>query len=276
MSGLEMFSNGEFELDIQPHPVDKFRIGGTEVAKFLGYRNASDLARSIPEGEKGYASVRTPGGDQRVLYLTLPGFLRAMGQRHASRVTNEEKRAQVIRFQDWVFGDVVPTVLTTGGYSVPQQRQSSEVVLPTARDLALMVIEAEDAKASLAAQVAVLEPAAALWNEVATAEGSVLVGDAAKMLQNAGIDTGPLKLFKQMEALGWVYRWSSPDDEAHSAWRAKQDQITCGRLVEVPTTFFNRKAEVRQVGDPQIRVTMKGVEKLHDLMGRKRLALPAK
>jgi len=268
MSGLEMFDFHGKEVRVVIGEDSLPRFVAADVASVLEYAGGARNAISrLPERMKGVAPVNTLGGQQKMIVLTEAGVNRLI-------IKAETEKAEEV--QDWLAEEVMPKILRTGSYSLPAQRQSSEVALPTARDLALMVIEAEDAKAALAAQVAVLEPAAAMWNEVATAEGSVLVGDAAKMLQNAGIDTGPVRLFKQMEALGWVYRWSSPDDEAHSAWRAKQDQIACGRLVEVPTTFFNRKAEARQVGDPQIRVTMKGVEKLHDLMGRKRLALPAK
>jgi anti-repressor protein len=273
VSGLEVFGNGEFEIEAEQHPVDGFRVHGANLARYLGFRDAQSMVRNVPAGEKGYTLVRTPSGDVEAIYVTEAGFYRILGQRQAPRVKDEAARQTVQRFQDWVYGVLIP------GWRqgrIPKQRQPETVALPTTRELALMVIEAEDAKAALEAQVAELQPAADAWNEVAAADGSVLVGDASKMLQNAGIDTGPVRLFKQMETLGWVYRWTSPDEEAHGPWKAKQDQIECGRLMEVPTTYVHPNTKVRTVGNPQIRVTMKGVEKLHDLMGRKRLALPAK
>jgi len=72
--------------------------------------------RSIPEPEKGSEIVRTPGGDQRVWYLTEPGFYRAVGQRQATRIKDPAARERVARFQGWVYGEVLPAIRRTGSY----------------------------------------------------------------------------------------------------------------------------------------------------------------
>lgn len=108
----------ETELTIAPHDVDGFRVPAPQLARALGFRQALDLTRAIPETEKGYELVRTPGGDQRMGYLTEAGFYRAIGQRQSARIADPQLRIHVERFQDWVYGTVLPQIRRTGGYAV--------------------------------------------------------------------------------------------------------------------------------------------------------------
>lgn len=122
MSEIQMFNNGEFELHITPIG-DSFQVAATGLARALGVRDANTLVRSIPDTEKGYGLVRTPGGEQTVWHLTEPGFYRAMGQRQAARIRHAAVREQVERFQTWVFHEVLPSIRRTGGYLLPQASQ---------------------------------------------------------------------------------------------------------------------------------------------------------
>lgn len=114
-----MFNNGEFELRVREEG-DSFIVEAPGLARALGSRDAQTLLRSIPNEEKGkgYAPVRTPGGDQEVWHVTEPGFYRAIGQRQSARIKNDSVRAQVVRFQNWVFRDVLPEIRRHGSYSV--------------------------------------------------------------------------------------------------------------------------------------------------------------
>lgn len=118
MVSVQVFENPEFHLRLSQDG-DSFRVDAPDLARALGFRDSYDLVRSIPEVEKGYELVRTPGGDQRVWHVTEPGFYRALGQRQAARIKNAEIRAQVIRFQDWVYGEVLPAIRRTGRYQTP-------------------------------------------------------------------------------------------------------------------------------------------------------------
>lgn len=123
MSNITPFSSDEFELSILPDG-DSFRVLAPGLAHALGMRDATRLLENIPGAEKGYTTACTPGGEQRVGYVTEAGFYRALGQRQAARVKAPEIRAQVERFQTWVYTEVLPTIRRTGAYattpSVPQ------------------------------------------------------------------------------------------------------------------------------------------------------------
>ncbi|MEU8151704.1 BRO family protein [Nonomuraea sp. NPDC048901] len=118
MSEIQLFENGEFELRI--HEVDdSFIVEAPGFARALGMRDAYRLVESLPDEEKGkgYTAACTPD-DQEIWHVTEPGFYRAIGQRQPARIKNEAIRAQVIRFQNWVYREVLPSLRRHGTYSI--------------------------------------------------------------------------------------------------------------------------------------------------------------
>lgn len=117
--------NDEFELHITPHGADGLRVQAPSLARALGFHAARDLLRSIPDDEKGWELSPTPGGDQRIGYVTEAGFYRALGQRQVARITDPGARDTVQRFQSWVYGDVLPKLRR--GEVVTAERPTSEL-----------------------------------------------------------------------------------------------------------------------------------------------------
>jgi prophage antirepressor-like protein len=173
---LAPFRSDEFELTITEHPVDGFRVVASGLARALGFRQALDLTRGLPDDEKGYELVRTPGGEQAAAYVTEAGFYRALGQRQPARITDPEVRAQVERFQSWVYGTVLPQIRRTGTYSATPELSGPEL-------LARAVLEAQTMLAAKDEQIAELAPKADLADAYLAADGGDrLIGQAAKLL----------------------------------------------------------------------------------------------
>lgn len=111
----QLFSNGEFEVAFIPHG-DSYRINAALVARQLGHREAYNLVRTLDADEKvlvkGSSGLRTPD-DQGVWFLTEPGFYKAVGQRNTNLIKDPKARDFAIRFQRWVFHEVVPTMVRT-------------------------------------------------------------------------------------------------------------------------------------------------------------------
>lgn len=124
--GVERFTNSEFNIELVPDG-DGFKAVASGVAQALGHADARDLIRNIPDNEKGSEIVPTPGGDQQVWVLKEPGFYRAIGQRQAARIKNPEIRAQVERFQSWVYGEVLPSLRKHGHYETSTAPQPLEI-----------------------------------------------------------------------------------------------------------------------------------------------------
>jgi prophage antirepressor-like protein len=127
---IERFHQGEFDIEVLPRD-GSFIVLAAGLARGLGYRDAHKLVASLPSEDKGYTLTGTPGGDQKVWYVTEPGFYRAIGQRQTSRIKDGYVRDQVDRFQRWVFNDVLPSLRKTGQYSAPVPGNLPEPVVLT-------------------------------------------------------------------------------------------------------------------------------------------------
>lgn len=176
MTKIAPFSNDEFRLEIAPHDVDGFRVAAPAVARQLGFREAFDLLRSIPDAEKGSEIVRTPGGDQRVSYLTEAGFYRALGQRQAARIGDDRIRAAVERFQSWVFGEVLPK-LRRGETPAPGFDPASLSRL----DILRLAMQAEEEKAVLEAALESAAPAIEHYDRYVSEDDVITVKDWAAL-----------------------------------------------------------------------------------------------
>lgn len=244
------FANDEFSLDMIPDG-DSFKVVAPALARTLGFREAYDLLRTIPDEERGSELVRTPGGSQRVLVLTEAGFYRALGQRQAARITDERQRAAVERFQTWVYHEVLPAIRKTGSYAPAPRELSRLELIELARESELARLAAEQ-------KVAELAPSAQAWDTLATADGDYDVARAAQILSNdPEITIGRDRLFTYMSKIGWVYRG------AGNRWCAYQTQIDAGRLMILPGSHYHPRTGELVLDVPQVRVTVKGVGELH-------------
>lgn len=162
-----------------------------------------------------------------------------------------------------------PEVAAAQAYFAVRTRQA-ETQAPvnpdqlTRRDLARMVIDAEDAREVAEMRARELEPAARAWTTMAACHGDMSVDHAAKVLsRDAAISTGRNRLFASMADAGWIYRAG----ERHQ-WHAYQTQIDNGRLAhKLSGPFLNHRTGELEVPAPTIRITMKGLSALHRILG---------
>lgn len=214
-----------------------------DVATFLGYRMASDMTRSLPAAQRGTHSMQTLGGPQKLSIINEPGLYSAIMR---------SRKVEAIPFQNWVTSDVLPTIRKTGQYQAPQGQTLEQRSLAVLQELMAKVDEQQ-------AQIEAAKPKVEAFEDFLSAEGSCSVGDAAKILQRAGVDTGPTRLFKKLDALEWTYRRAG---ERH----IKQTAIERGYLTTKAQSYYDHNEGVRKVTTPQVRVTTKGLTKLREIM----------
>lgn len=237
--------------DYQGHQVRTLTVNSEpwfvapDVAKVLGYSEASAMTRTLDDDEKGLQSVQTLGGEQAVTVISEAGLYSAILR---SRVEGAKA------FKRWVTHEVLPAIRKTGSYSAtPALPQDYATAL---RELAASV----EAKALAEAKVAELEPAASAWSVMVQATGDYSVDEAAKILcRDPRISTGRQRLFGVMADLGWIYRQGM-----RRRWHAYQTAVETGRVVEKATaSFLNARTGEMENPGPTIRVTTKGLEYLH-------------
>jgi prophage antirepressor-like protein len=233
------------------------RLVVSDLAKVLGYRSAADAARLLRDAHKGYAEVRTLGGPQNMLVTNEKGMYRLMLRSNASN-------AEAV--QDWITDEVLPQIRRTGAYASP----AADLALPHDYLTALeALVDRERQNVALATENAALTPRAEAWTAIASAEGDYSVGDAAKMLARAGIATGPQRLFDTLNRLKWTYRDSDGKPRPYA------ERVEKGYLSEKPQFHYHPGTGERVLDAPQVRVTLKGVERLRQRLGGTTVALRA-
>ena len=160
-------------------------------------------------------------------------------------------------FRRWLTTQVIPSIQRTGSYSIaPATPALPQSYAEALRELAASV----EAREALAVEVGQLTPRAEAWDELASAAG-VVVGDAAKMLARAGVETGPQRLFEQLSDLRWIFRGGD------GKWRAYASAVDDGYLAERPQSHHHPRTGEVVIDAPQIRVTIRGLERLRIRLG---------
>ena len=216
----------------------------SDVAQALGYSATSAMLRSLDEDDKGVRDLHTPGGMQAVAIVSEPGMYSAILRSQASNAAD---------FKRWVTREVLPTIRKTGSYSVVVQREIPQDFASALREFAAEVEAHEHTKAALD----VAQPRAEAWDALASAEGDFSVGDAAKVLARDGVATGPQRLFGQLQDIKWIYRGGGDRE-----WHAYAERVEKGYLAEKLSYRYHPGTGERIVNTPQVRVTVKGIERL--------------
>ena len=127
-----------------------------------------------------------------------------VNEKNLYKVIMRSDKPQAEPFQDWVCGEVLPTLRKTGGYLITTDQVSR-------KDLALMIIKAEEEKERLALenknQAEIIEsqkPAVIFTDAVKGSDSSCLVGELAKLIKQNGYDIGEKRLFKWLRENGYL------------------------------------------------------------------------
>lgn len=207
---LTQFSNSEFTLDLIPDGTS-FKVAAPGLAKALGFYAAKDMLRAIPDEEKGWEIAPTPGGEQQVGYVTEAGFYRALGQRQAARVKDPNIRDRVERFQNWVYGEVLPSIRQRGGYLTPEATEQALTDPDFIIRLATQLKTERAEKQALQTKVAEDRPKVLFADSVSTSHTTILVSELAKILRGRGVKVGQNRLFEWLRRDGYLIRRKGTD-----------------------------------------------------------------
>lgn len=189
MNSMQIFKNDQFGTirTMRGKDGEPMFIAG-DVAKILGYGDATHMTRRLEDDEKGLRSVETPGGNQMVNVITEPGLYSAI---LGSRVP--EAKA----FKRWVTHEVLPALRRDGGYMVARD-ETPEQTMARAVLLAQQTIDRQKSR------IAELEPKALFADAVAASDGTCLVGELAKMMRQNGVEIGQRRLFAHLREDGYL------------------------------------------------------------------------
>ena len=237
----------------QDQPVRVVEIDGepwfvlADLCKVLDLAKPSRVAMRIADDMKGAHQVSTPGGTQQMTIVSEAGVY---------EVVIRSDKPEAAAFRRWITTEVLPSIRRTGQYGA--------VAELSRRDLAHMIIDAEDAREAAEMRAKELEPAAKAWTAMAACHGDMSVDHAAKVLsRDKSISTGRNRLFTVMADAGWIYRGGE-----RNQWHAYQPQIENGRLThKLSGPFLNHRTGELEIPAPTIRITAKGLSVLHRILG---------
>ncbi|ASL26226.1 phage antirepressor [Azotobacter chroococcum] len=217
-----------------------------DVAEVLGYAKPRNAIASHCKGAL-IRGVLTAGGMQETTLIP---------ERDLYRLVMKSQLPAAERFEEWVVGEVLPSIRKTGGYSVtchaPQIPQSLPEALRLAADLAEQNSHLQLVVAEQAPKVRALE----VLTETA---GAICITDAAKQ-----VGMQPKALFHWLQENRWIYRRAGS-----SRWLAYQPRLQQGVLVHKLKVIGIDDETGQQKVAEQVLVTRKGLVLLGEkLAGR--------
>lgn len=246
---------------------DEIMFVASDIAKILGYRDATALTRTLDDEEKGTRPIETPGGTQTMTVISEPGLYKAIMQRQIGRMEAEVTRESIKRFQRWVTHEVLPSIRRTGGYIPMTETDPDETILAKAVLIAQKTIDLKNQQLRAKdTRIMELEPKAKALDTFTNVEDKLLIRDAAKVLSNSGTPISEKQLREWMENHGWIYK-------ANCSWHATARHCTAGHLVMVLSKDHVTKADGTKFAyPPTVRITRKGLALLHRRLSETLLA----
>jgi anti-repressor protein len=227
-----------------------------DVCAALGLSNPTVVAQSLDDDEVTKFNLGSQAGDTYL--VSEPGVYSLVGK---------SRKPEAKRFKRWVNHEVLPSIRKTGGYG-----NQIDVVKLLSDPQNLMTLitnynKAEQDRQAAEAKVKVLEPKAALADDLMEKGQAYTVGDAAKMLHGAGFDLGQNRLFELLRQWKWVFR------TANGSLKPDQSRINQGHLITKSyASSGSHKDGSTFAFSPKILITGKGLALIHRRLSAQRLA----
>ena len=210
MTDLIPFSNTEFGTIRTITDSDRVLFCGRDAATSLGYTNPNKAIQDHCKGVPFRYPLETEGGTQQVRFITEGDLYRLIAS---------SKLPSAVKFEAWIFDEVLPSIRARGGYLTPEATEKAlsdpDFIIRLATDL-----KTERARrAELEEQAAADAPKVLFADSVATSNTDVLVGDLAKVLRGNGIPIGANRLFKVLRARNYLISrkgtdWNMPTQKS--------------------------------------------------------------
>lgn len=169
-----------------------------DVCDILELGNTTNALRALDEDEKTNftnCNVAQNGG-RAPLIISEPGLY---------KLIMRSRKPEAKEFQRWVTHEVLPQIRKTGGYIPTSETDDDMTILAKAVMIGQRTMEAQKQKiAERQTRIVELEPKARFADAVAASDGTCLVGELAKMLRQNGMDIGQNRLFRLLQADGYL------------------------------------------------------------------------
>lgn len=246
MSSLTVFDFGGEGVRVLERNGEPWFVA-SDVARVLGYTNPHEAIRTHC---KGVSETRTPsaGGEQTVKIIP---------ERDVYRLVMRSKLPAAERFEDWVTGEVLPSIRKTGSYGIDPVKALNDPA--TLRQLLL-----ENVEKVLALEGAVAEarPKVEVYDRLVESSDTLGFREACKDIHAATGAKEP-EVKAMMVFRRWIQRLGGRLSPAHYG----QEQ---GYVTVREREIVNGDGEKKFV--QELRITRKGVTRAIDLLKKERAA----
>jgi prophage antirepressor-like protein len=189
-----------------------------DVCKALDLGNPSQVKQRLQKnGVISNEVIDSMNRPQLMNFITEPNLYKCIFQ-------SRKKEAE--QFQDWVCGEVLPSIRKSGGYMVAKVDETPEQIMARALMVAKDTIDRQqaalkqsenknyllqcqnDALTSMnegqQRHIKALMPGATFAKAVETSEHSILVGELARIIKQNGVEIGQNRLFQWMRDKGYL------------------------------------------------------------------------
>ena len=220
--------------------------------------------------ERGVTQIDTPTKNQYGAIVMQQMYF--VNEKNLYRVIMRSDKPQAEPFQDWVCGEVLPSIRKTGSYSIQNLSR---------KELALMVIQAAEENERLALEnkqqaevIAEQKPKVVFAEAIVGSQSSCLIGELAKIITQNGHKIGQNRLFE------WLRQNHYLGTKGEYYNIPNQEYIERG-LFEIKKTSHSENGVMKTTSTP--KVTGKGQQYFvniflkgdNDLFGRE-IVLPNK
>ena len=168
-----------------------------DVCDVLGYANASKAISDHVDSEDKLNNESLSSLGQRGGWLVNESGLYSL--------VLSSKLPTAKEFKRWVTHEVLPQIRKTGGYIPTSEADDDMTILAKAVMIGQRTMEAQKQKiAEQQTRIVELEPKVRFADAVAASDGTCLVGELAKMLRQNGMDIGQNRLFRLLQADGYL------------------------------------------------------------------------
>jgi anti-repressor protein len=178
----------------------------TDLCKALNINNSSDVARRLSDSMKGVDLIDTPGGRQKVTVVTEAGMY---------SVVLRSDKPEAVKFQEWVTGEVLPSIRKTGSYSLQPRLEGAELMAAALIEAQKTIEAAQQRAESAEAQIEADKHHVQYSKTLIASNADLLVKQVAGSITAAGVHVGPVSLFEWLRSNGWLCNnrgrlWNNP------------------------------------------------------------------
>ena len=223
MKAIKTFENAQFgqiRTSVAENGEPLFCLA--DVCRVLDLSNPRDVKRRL--NQRGVCTTDTPTYNQhgalviqQLNFITEPNLYKCIFQ-------SRKKEAEL--FQDWVCGEVLPSIRKSGGYMVARVDETPDEIMARALIVAQETISRQKAAVAAAEKRATLLeattkqmtvqingletqnkellPGATFAKAVETSEHSILIGELARIIKQNGVEIGQNRLFQWLRENGFL------------------------------------------------------------------------